>query len=1202
MRNSICVLGSLLAVCISIMFSPSARAQFNAALQGTVKDTSGAAVPSAQVTITNQDTGVVQTTTAGSEGFYRFSSLPPGAYTVKVEAKGFQTEVTTDVGVSAELVRGFDAVLRVGKVSQSVVVNGAMAPALQSEDASISGTLTSEEVQRLPAFNRDPYELLRLSPGVFGDGARMANGNSTGFPNGAGGNGGSAGPGGSDVAIFQTENQQPISSSGQRVTSNDYSVDGVSVNSLEWGGAAVITPSVDSVQQITVLSNDYDASDGRNSGAHIKVVTKSGTNAFHGGGFFQFEDPGLNAFNKYGGYNFGVGFTPPIRNDDAFRQFGANLGGPIIHNKLFFFFNYEGLRDKDTTFEDNWVDTPQFDQTLVAARPGTPVATTLADSGILPRIKEVLPTTCTLWIAANQPCQVVPGGLDIGSPGGTYGNYIYSFGCQNTLSNPNPNCPGTANPNCPSGSITCVLPNYTGGGLDGIPDVEFAELYLPNLRSGNQYNVRLDYVRGQNLFSGNVFLTYLDQTTSDGAAQGRPMADITDHRFSPSGFLSWVDTISPTLVNEARFNFTRYGFDEVASNPQVNWGIPRTEIQGLPINGQRIIFGAAQGDGTPGIFGENTFAWRDVVTKVFSRHSLKLGFEGDRAQDNDNLNGSARPDYVFQGPWNLANGTPIFEQIAVDPSTGGVPFEKPRYFRTTDFGLFVQDDWKFRPNLTINLGLRWDYFGPPTEALGNLENIIPGSGPTGLQTARAVIPKQMYDTTWRNFGPRIGFAWAPSKLENKAVVRGGFGIAYDRFDDNSFDNTRDNPPLVANYGICCGTAPGEFGSPFVNGQILYEGGSSKSPFSYPANPALITPLDPTTHLPMILAGQSAPNVYANFPTKMPIPYVYMYSLQVQYSLPKSWVVTAGYVGSSSHDLLRIANLAYFYPVQNPFISNVYDFLPDTFANYNALVTTAQHQFGRNFLLNISYTYSKSIDDVSAEGPGFTTNQTYPVDLATERGPSDYDATHYLTVFGLWNLPIFNGRHDALGKTLGGWQLNGIFTFHSGFPWTPVASNLCPVLGSSSLCPLRPTGYLGGAKGAHDTNAFLPPTSGVFPNPSTSYFTLETTGTAPDFPGIGRNTFRGPRYSDFDFSIVKSFGLPTMKFVGENGQIQLRLNLYNAFNKLNLAPFVFGSQSTTISYSQTCTGTVCTPQPNQFFGLATTGLSGRTMELEGRFVF
>jgi hypothetical protein len=466
----------------------------------------------------------------------------------------------------------------------------------------------------------------------------------------------------------------------------------------------------------------------------------------------------------------------------------------------------------------------------------------------------------------------------------------------------------------------------------------------------------------------------------------------------------------------------------------------------------------------------------------------------------------------------------------------------------------------------------------------------------------------MWHSTWRNFGPRVGFAWSPVALKSKAVVRGGFGIAFDRFDDVSFENTRDNPPLVANYGICCGTAPGEFGTPFVNGQILYAAGASDSPTSYPANPALITPINPANNLPTILAGQSPPNVYAN-PVNMPVPYVYLYSLQVQYSLPADWIATVGYSGSSSHDMLRIKNLAFFYPQQGPDIAQVLDFTPDTTANFNALNTEVQHRFNHGILANFSYTYSKCLDEMSSEGPGFVTNQTYPIDLATEYGPCDYNATHYVNAYAVWDLPIFRERKDLLGKVAGGWEFSPIFTFHSGFPWTPVASNLCPVFGSTTLCPVRPTAYLGGARKEYDTDAFLPPTSAIFSNPSADYFTLQTTGTTPDFPGIGRNSFRGPRFSEFDMSLAKTFGLPAMKFIGEGGAIELRINAFNIFNKLNLAPFTFGSASTLISSAQTCTGSgatlACTPQANPNFGLASFtngGLAGRTLELQGRFVF
>ena len=1180
------------AIAMIILAAPPARAQFSAALQGTVTDPSGAAVSGASVNLVQEVTDVAKSTVTSASGFYHLSELPPGSYTLTVTAKGFQQAVIHGIAVSAEQVAGQDVTLQIGQVNQSVTVSAEGESGLSTENATIEGTLTNREVEDLPKFNRDPYELLRLTPGVFGDGARLANGNSAGFPNGPGSNSGSGGTGGSDIAIFQTENQQPISANGQRITANTYVVDGVSVNSLTWGGAALLTPSADSVQEITVVSNDYDASDGFGSGAHVKVVTKQGTNTFHGDGFFQYEDPGLNAFNKYNGFDTANDQITTARNDDAFRQFGAALGGPIIKDKLFFFFNYEGLRDRDIMFQDQYVDTPQLDQLLLSAHADTPVDTTLSAKGLAPRIAQVLPTDCTLWIMANEPCAVVPGGINIGSPTGNYGQYVYSFGC--TASPTNPSCPGV------------VPANFTGGGLTTIPELVFANIFLPTVTSGNQYNARVDYVRGQNAFSANMFLSITNLLTSDPEAQGRPMADIFDHRVSPSGFLSWVSTISPTMVNEVRFNFTRFAYNEIASNPGVNWGIPRTEIQGLPLpGGMRIRYGAQQGDATPGIFAQNTFSFRDMLTVVHGKQALKFGVDVDRLQDNSVENGNARPDYVFNGFWNFANGTPIYEAIGVNPATGGPADVKPLYFRAMDLGLFIQDDWKIRHNLTINLGLRWEYFGPPAEAHGHLENIVPSDSPvTGLADAVAVIPDQMWKATWRNFGPRVGFAWSPDLFHAKAVVRGGFGVAFDRFDDVTFENTRDNPPLVANYGICCGTAPGEFGTPFVNGQILYATGAGDSPTSYPANPALITPINPTTRLPAILPGQSPPNVWAN-PVNMPVPYVYLYSLGVQYAFSPGWIATLGYSGSSSHDMLRIKNLAFFYPELNPDISQVYDFTPDTTANFNALNAALQHRFARGILGNVSYTYSKCLDEMSSEGPGFVTNQTYPTDLATEYGPCDYDATHYVNAYAVWDLPIFPDRKDFWGKVAGGWQFSPTFTFHSGFPWTPVASNLCPVFGATSLCPVRPTAYLGGAHREDDTDAFLPPTSAIFPNPSTDYFTLQTTGTTPDFPGIGRNSFRGPRFSQFDMSLAKSFGLPSMRFVGEGAAIELRMNAFNVFNKLNLAPFTFGSASTLISSGQNCSGSVCTPIPNPNFGLASFtngGLAGRTLELQARLTF
>src|SRR5713101_5300570 len=501
-------------------------AQFTASIQGTVLDPQGGGVPEAKVTVTNQSTGLTRETLTSPEGFYRVNELPPGHYTITVQVTGFTTSVSKDLAVEAEKPRGFDINLQIGAAAQQITVS-ATNEGLQTEDASISTTISEQQIERLPQFGRDPYELLRLAPGVFGDGSRLGNGQSAGFPNGPGSNNGSGGPGGSNVSIFQTENQQPISADGLRITSNDYTIDGVSVNSLNWGGAAVVTPTQESVQEITVLSNDYSAEDGRNAGAHIKVVTKGGTNQFHGSGFFLYETPGLNAFNKFNGFNPGVGFSPTARVDNNFRNFGGSVGGPVIKDKVFFFFAYEGLRSSNATFDNQYVETTQLDQNFASLHPNTATATVFSQSGIAPRISKTLPATCALWIAANQPCAVVNGGLDIGSPTGSYGSYV-------SLGSPQ------------------------GGGLDGVPDIQFAQIRVPSHFNNNQYSARVDYVRGRNTFAASTYLTHFDSLAADDASAARPMDDFNSKRFSPAGFLSWSSNVSSTMVNEARFNFTRF--------------------------------------------------------------------------------------------------------------------------------------------------------------------------------------------------------------------------------------------------------------------------------------------------------------------------------------------------------------------------------------------------------------------------------------------------------------------------------------------------------------------------------------------------------------------------------------------------------------------------------------------------------------------
>jgi hypothetical protein len=1131
-----CAIRKLLSITLTIALllgiSVSASAQFKASIQGTVKDSSGAVVSGASVTVSNQETAKSQQVTAGEDGFYRVAGLAPGKYTVSAEFTSFKKKVIEDVVVNAEEPRGVDIILDTGQVSESVTITATTEAApLQTENGDTGRAITTKELLRIPQVGRDPYELVRLAPGVFGDGARAGNGGSVGLPN-------TTGPGGSNNSIFSTENQVPVTANGQRLSANNFQIDGVSVNSLTWGGAAVITPNQESVKEIQVLSSTYSAEDGRNSGAQVKVVTQNGTNTLHGSAFFKYNDPDLNAFNKYNGPDN----APPVRVNQQFRQFGGSLGGPVVENKLFYFFSYEGLRNNSTNFFNEFVETPQFRQLVVSQRPNGVTARVFQTPGLEPRIVNILNRDCSAL--PGRPCAVVNGGLDIGSLIGATGQYV-------------------------------PLGNQAGGGLDGIPDIQFAQFAVPSEISGNQYNFRIDYNWNENnQFALSSYITKFDGLTADGAGRSRSIGDIFSKRTNPSFALTYIRTFAPTLLNEARFNFTRFGYNEIESNQDVNFGIPRIEVEGLPFD--RIRFGAPRGEGTPGVFAENTYNFRDTLSKVWGNHSLRTGVDIRWEQSNNSLGGGARPLYSFVGLWNLANDTPIFESINADPNTG-FPADAQRYFRTRDYGLFIQDDWKFKPNLTFNMGLRYEYFTPLREKNGQLSTLQFGS--LGLQNAKLVTTDELYEPDRNNFAPRLGFAWSPGRFESKMVLRGGFGVSFNRHPLAPFLNSRGNPPFFARYNLCCGTATTDFGTPFAGGQILYALGSSNSPFSYPVNPALAQGIDPVTGSPR----GGAVEIYAS-PPENPNAYIYNYSLEAQYSLPAQILATLGYQGSSSHKLTRLVNQNYLYP-NNPAFFAVYFPTPDVNANYNGMNVRISKQFSQGLQLDAMYRWSKSIDTLSYEGPGFVTNQSYPQDQRFERGPSDYDVRQHFILSGLWDLPILRGRSDWVGKAFGGWQINGIFTAHTGFPWTPLIGECTSTPGGPELCPSRPVDYFGGALDDKSDEAFIR-AGGNFPGGGAAFF--DTSKPANRVPGVGRNIFRGPRYSNIDLSFVKRIGLPNFSILREGAGLELRANMFNVFNMLNLAPFGFFSPSTDVR------------NPN--FGRATSGLSGRVIELQARFNF
>lgn len=657
--------------------------------------------------------------------------------------------------------------------------------------------------------------------------------------------------------------------------------------------------------------------------------------------------------------------------------------------------------------------------------------------------------------------------------------------------------------------------------------------------------------------------------SADAAGGSRALGDIPFKPLNTAATVTYSRTFTPTLLNEARFNFTRFFDDGIADASNVNFGIPRLEVEGLALP-DRIRFGAPQSETTPSKLAQNQFEFRDSVSKVAGNHALKFGAELRWEQDNNSLVGGARPLYSFDGLFNLANDTPVFEQINADPSTGA-PADAQRYFRTHTYGLYAQDQWKVRPNLTLTVGLRWEYFSPITETRNRLSNLIYAS-PDTLLGARVQPVGQLYRPDRNNFAPRFGFAYNPDRFK-KLVIRGGFGMYYQRVPDVLFANTRGNPPYFARFGLCCGNA----GAPFDNGQILYALGTGNSIYSYPVNPALAIGIDPSTGA-VLNRTVEVWGAQQNFPTA----YAYVYSWNFEYSLPGHMVASAGYQGSTDHHLIRIVNQNFLYP-NNPAFGPVYFPQPDVNSNYNGLNLGLTRSFSAGLGLQATYRWSKSIDQLSTEGPGSSSNQTYPQDLRTERGPSDFDVTHSFTLAGQYEVPWYKNKHGLLAALLGGYQISPILTYHTGFPYTVKIGQSVNTPGGPTLGPIRPTAFYGNAVYDTSNDAFINGTN--WPGGGAKYFNI----TAQGVPGIGRNSFRGPRYFSTDLSVAKQFRLPPRMHLGEGAVIDLRANLYNLFNTLNLTPFGFYDSGVFADSPQ--------------FGRATQpGLAGRVVEFQGRFSF
>jgi hypothetical protein len=637
-------------------------------------------------------------------------------------------------------------------------------------------------------------------------------------------------------------------------------------------------------------------------------------------------------------------------------------------------------------------------------------------------------------------------------------------------------------------------------------------------------------------------------------------------------------------------------WNEVGSNPQAPFGLPQSSFIGVG-GAEPQYFGPPN----PSIFNQWTYQYQDIATKVFGGHNIRMGGTLSHIEFlNENI-ANARPNFSFRSLWDFTNDAPYSENGAFSPLTG-VPALNRQDARENIAGIFVQDDWKVTRNLTLNLGLRWNYFGPFYSKENNLSVAVPGQG-TSLLTG--LVMRQggnLYTVQKGNFGPQVGFAWMPDAFGGKAIVRGGFGLSYNEDEFAITLQGNQNSPLLVSL------KPTGYSS--KNPQIQYTlAPDVHSPLGYPPNTTAITTFG-SNNLPVSTA---TPLAITGFDQHVKTIMVAHYSLDTEIALPASFVATLGFQGSQGRHLLYQMNLNAYAVAHgaalNPNVSSYGYYANGANSNYNAMLATIKHNFARSFQLQANYTWSKSMDEGSDP---YNQDPYAPISIHYAYGRSDYQAQNAFRIFGLYQPSFFHEKW--LHTFVDGWSLGGIYNFHSGFPWNPAypVSTNGQIGGPSGTLyyagspysNIRPGAYVGTGIKSYSTAAFEQTLAGNVAN--FRFAKVNNTNTSIDFvepaytavgggytatavapaPGtaMARNSFNGPGYQDFDVSLTKGFHLPEMRVLGDKAMWEFRVDAYNVFNLTELAP----TPTTNINSTN--------------FGANGSALGSRTVQLQTRFSF
>ncbi len=1106
-------------------------------IRGTVTDSSGAVVPGASVTVTNNDTGVINKYVTNGRGLYDTNSIITGNYTLEFTKQGFETfkrgPVPLQIGVFT-----VDAVLTVGSATEVVEVNSDVA-LLKTEDAQVSTTLQEEQLDNLP--NVDPVAgytyLLKMLPG------------SSSTPGMSGGGGGGAG---------DEEPQFDQVINGTMPYFSSFLVDGGSI----WLPHSANTDSglSESVSELNVIATDAPAQYG-GGGSVFNVITKSGGSQFHGSLYDYFQNDDLSARSYFD--------TTGAKAKQRYNYFGGAIGGPILKNKMFFYYNYQQLENPNSTFSKASEPTPDmkagcFDPALFgtslkldAAHGGAPLTTNLAQCGAFNAADLAIPTADFDPVAVN---------------------------IQNSLY-VNPNLPGLAN------NIGYLAPG-----------------------NNNQTKMvgRLDYnITPSNRVSFSIVSRWAPEEQSLNDGGNAPNCPVDCHLGSSDGGneqISDVWTISPNIVNEFRFSGNReadyYAEASLGLGIPAKIGLKFSTADVIPTVQTSGTGGPSNlGPGTEALFIQNSFVIGDMVTWVKGKHILHFGGELLMEQDNSTpwggINGAT---VAFTGQYTTSN--PAVEVGYADFLLGDVQSwntntTPKHYMRAKNPSFFAQDDFKIRKNLTINLGVRSETHGGAVEKYNNAGGFDPTLADPVASTL--ALPTNTLGSIWfagqngaRNQSfqsktevmPRLGFAWTMSP---NWVLRGGVGQYASLWSEDTVGGTMGfGSGSVGSASTPSTTTPVVQLSGSGSNLPILTGAAARNPLSY------ITPANP----------QGSGGTIPYTPYSLPIQNGWQWTAGLQRRLPGNLVVEGQYVGSHWENMMFEADVNQL-PANKlgqgqaarpyPQFSGIgVGSGGSRTGTYNGISNYQSAQFmlhvptNHGLAAEVSYTWSRLYDDMDDSGWGNQFGSVYYQDAynpSANYGPSNFNRPNSVKGTVLYALPFGKG-HQFLSSNLadavvGGWTASGDFEAESGVPYT--------VIMNSSI----PDGSLGGSDG-NGAAALYPnkvgnPSSG---GQSLSHWFNQLAYAAPAVNTFGtnpRNSLRSPDLTDIDFSLAKSWSLPGW----ERGKVQIRVDAIDLPNHPSFAPPSNQLNPTALSSG--------TPDPSVGQITATT-INGRTVQLTGRFQF